>query len=158
MNHMLSPNNPPIMEDEGPVELQPAVWTKYYPSRMNHQPRLMYPLRASIDYDGLRHLSVEDWDEEALLILMRIICGRNRLVPRVIDLERPTKITVLIAQQASTMPCIQDWLNSALANALFVYSMKQRVPGSNPMHTSLVEPMAVGNDILKGVVAYHIHS
>ncbi|KAI0147303.1 hypothetical protein GGR57DRAFT_477009 [Xylariaceae sp. FL1272] len=51
---------------------------------------------ASIGPDGLRHLHAEDWDKEALLILMRIIHGRNRPVPRVMDLERLAKIAVLV--------------------------------------------------------------
>ncbi|KAK6853753.1 hypothetical protein PG995_010565 [Apiospora arundinis] len=43
-----------------------------------------------------RTLEASDWDAEALLILMNIIHGRNRAVPRSISLEMLAKISVLV--------------------------------------------------------------
>ncbi|KAI0182919.1 hypothetical protein EV127DRAFT_40277 [Xylaria flabelliformis] len=37
--------------------------------------------------DGFRHVNASDWDTEALLIILRIIHGRNRQVPRSLDLD-----------------------------------------------------------------------
>jgi len=41
-------------------------------------------------------LNAEDWDTEALLILMNIIHGRTWSVPRSVDLEKLAKIAVLV--------------------------------------------------------------
>ena len=43
-----------------------------------------------------RTLEASDWDAEALLILMNIIHGRHRAVPRSISLEMLAKISVLV--------------------------------------------------------------
>ncbi|KAI0895703.1 hypothetical protein F4806DRAFT_66736 [Annulohypoxylon nitens] len=51
---------------------------------------------TEVHLDGCRHVSAEDWDERALLILMQIIHGRNKKVPRVITLEMYAKIAVLV--------------------------------------------------------------
>lgn len=51
---------------------------------------------AEVHLDGCRHVSAEDWDERALLILMQIIHSRNKKVPRVITLEMYAKIAVLV--------------------------------------------------------------
>jgi hypothetical protein len=44
---------------------------------------------------GKRHISAEDWDEEAFLILMNIIHLRNHEVPRTITLEMLAKFAVI---------------------------------------------------------------
>ncbi|KAK3208892.1 hypothetical protein GRF29_69g21024 [Pseudopithomyces chartarum] len=46
--------------------------------------------------DGLYHISAEDWDADALLILLNVVHHRNRQVPRSVSLEMLAKITVLI--------------------------------------------------------------
>lgn len=46
--------------------------------------------------DGLYHISAEDWDADALLILLNVFHHRNRQVPRSVSLEMLAKITVLI--------------------------------------------------------------
>lgn len=46
--------------------------------------------------DGLRHIEASDWDDQALLLLMRILHGLNREVPRKITLEMLAKIAVLV--------------------------------------------------------------
>ena len=51
---------------------------------------------VSISADGSRCISANDWDPEAFLILMHIIHGRNRHVPRVVSLELLAKIAVLV--------------------------------------------------------------
>ncbi|KAI1318488.1 hypothetical protein F5Y16DRAFT_117966 [Xylariaceae sp. FL0255] len=51
---------------------------------------------ASLDADGLRHFDAEDWDEESLVILMRIIHRLNHHVPKKMNLERLAKIAVLV--------------------------------------------------------------
>lgn len=45
---------------------------------------------------GKRHISAEDWDEEAFLILMNIIHLRNHKVPRTITLEMLAKFAVIV--------------------------------------------------------------
>ncbi|KAJ1337313.1 BTB/POZ domain-containing protein [Microdochium nivale] len=46
---------------------------------------------------GREHcIEAEGWDVEALLLLMRVIHGRNRNVPRSVDLEMLAKIAVLV--------------------------------------------------------------
>ncbi|KAF2790571.1 hypothetical protein K505DRAFT_282387 [Melanomma pulvis-pyrius CBS 109.77] len=46
--------------------------------------------------DGLYHISAEDWDTEALLLLLNVLHLRNRQVPRSVSLEMLAKIAVLI--------------------------------------------------------------
>ena len=46
--------------------------------------------------DGRYHILVEDWDAEALLLLMNILHHRNRRVPRSLSLEMLAKVVVLI--------------------------------------------------------------
>ena len=45
--------------------------------------------------DGLFHISAEDWDEEAFIIIMDIFHLRFRRVPRTITLEMLAKIAIL---------------------------------------------------------------
>jgi len=45
--------------------------------------------------DGLYHIAASDWDPEAFLIVLRIIHGRNKQVPRKVTLEMLAKIAVL---------------------------------------------------------------
>ncbi len=51
---------------------------------------------ASTSTDGSHSIYADDWDSEAFLILMHIIHGRNRQVPRRVSLELLAKISVLI--------------------------------------------------------------
>ncbi|KAI1383756.1 uncharacterized protein F4822DRAFT_49870 [Hypoxylon trugodes] len=51
---------------------------------------------ALVASDGYRSVETEDWDLNALLILMRIIHCRNREVPRTVSLEMLAKIAVLV--------------------------------------------------------------
>ncbi|KAJ8127829.1 hypothetical protein O1611_g5807 [Lasiodiplodia mahajangana] len=46
--------------------------------------------------DGLRHVDASDWDVEALLIVLRIIHGRNRQVPKSLSLEMLAKVAVIV--------------------------------------------------------------
>jgi hypothetical protein len=46
--------------------------------------------------DGRYHISAEDWDVEALLLLLNVLHHRNRQVPRILSLEMLAKIAVLI--------------------------------------------------------------
>lgn len=50
----------------------------------------------SIRSDGRLHLSLLDWDPDAVLILMNIIHGHTRSVPRSVSLEMLAKIAVLL--------------------------------------------------------------
>ncbi|KAI1299460.1 hypothetical protein F5Y03DRAFT_397659 [Xylaria venustula] len=45
---------------------------------------------------GLRHIDAEGWDKDALLLVMRIFHGQNRLVPRNLDLEMLAKVAVIV--------------------------------------------------------------
>ncbi|KAI4679832.1 hypothetical protein J4E81_010236 [Alternaria sp. BMP 2799] len=45
--------------------------------------------------DGLYHITAHDWDAEAFLIVLRIVHGRNKLIPREVSLEMLAKIAVL---------------------------------------------------------------
>jgi hypothetical protein len=51
---------------------------------------------TSVSADGCRHIFADDWDPQAFLILMHIIHGRNRQVPRHISLELLAKIAALV--------------------------------------------------------------
>ncbi|KAL2256006.1 hypothetical protein VTK26DRAFT_2357 [Humicola hyalothermophila] len=51
---------------------------------------------ASVSADCCRYIHADDWDPQAFLILMQIIHGRNRQVPRLISLELLAKIAVLV--------------------------------------------------------------
>ncbi|EXF86038.1 hypothetical protein CFIO01_07606 [Colletotrichum fioriniae PJ7] len=46
--------------------------------------------------DGCYHMDATDWDSEALLILMQVIHGKTRSVPRHINLEMLAKLAVLV--------------------------------------------------------------
>ncbi|KAI3537971.1 hypothetical protein CSPX01_09768 [Colletotrichum filicis] len=46
--------------------------------------------------DGCYHMEATDWDPEALLILMQIIHGKTRSVPRQVDFEMLAKLAVLV--------------------------------------------------------------
>ncbi|KAI1120277.1 hypothetical protein F5Y10DRAFT_134817 [Nemania abortiva] len=46
--------------------------------------------------DGLRHVDASDWNAEALLIVLRVIHGRNRQVPKRLSLETLAKIAVIV--------------------------------------------------------------
>jgi hypothetical protein len=48
------------------------------------------------EHDGLYYIYTEDWDMEALLLLLGILHHRNRQVPRTVSLEMLAKIVVLI--------------------------------------------------------------
>jgi len=47
------------------------------------------------DVDGLYHMVAHDWDPEAFLIVLRIVHGRNKQVPREVTLEMLAKIALL---------------------------------------------------------------
>jgi hypothetical protein len=47
------------------------------------------------EVDGLYHIEAHDWDVEAFLIVLRIVHGRNKQVPREVTLEMLAKIAVL---------------------------------------------------------------
>ncbi|KAK1450737.1 hypothetical protein CCUS01_02193 [Colletotrichum cuscutae] len=54
-------------------------------------------MEASIKHiDGCYHMDASDWDSDALLILMQVIHGKTRSVPRRIDLEMLAKLAVLV--------------------------------------------------------------
>jgi hypothetical protein len=46
--------------------------------------------------DGLYHVPAEDWDDEALLCVLRVLHLRNGQVPRTVSLEMLAKIAVLV--------------------------------------------------------------
>ncbi|KAF2969454.1 hypothetical protein GQX73_g4117 [Xylaria multiplex] len=46
--------------------------------------------------NGFRYVDAEGWDTEALLIVMRIIHGQNRLVPKNLSLEMLAKVGVIV--------------------------------------------------------------
>jgi hypothetical protein len=46
--------------------------------------------------DGLFHITADDWDAEAFLIMLNIFHVRNKKVPRTISLEQLAKIAVLV--------------------------------------------------------------
>jgi hypothetical protein len=63
--------------------------------------------------DGRYHISAEDWDVEALLLLLNVLHHRNRQVPRSLSLEMLAKIAVLIdyydCAEAVEL-CIERWI------------------------------------------------
>jgi hypothetical protein len=48
------------------------------------------------EIDGLYHVNAEDWDAEALLVLLDVLHHRNRRVPHTVSLEMLTKLVVLV--------------------------------------------------------------
>ncbi|KAI0531973.1 hypothetical protein GGR58DRAFT_491877 [Xylaria digitata] len=46
--------------------------------------------------DSLRHVSAEGWDVEAFLIVMRIMHGQNRFVPKSLDLEMLANVAAIV--------------------------------------------------------------
>ncbi|KAK1455592.1 hypothetical protein CMEL01_04352 [Colletotrichum melonis] len=46
--------------------------------------------------DGCYHMDATDWDSAALLILMQVVHGKTRSVPRQMDLEMLAKLAVLV--------------------------------------------------------------
>ena len=54
------------------------------------------PWKEASEDGDIKHLNAHDWDEKAFLALMNIIHGRNRNVPREVDLEFVTKIAVMV--------------------------------------------------------------
>ncbi|RYP62552.1 hypothetical protein DL771_009682 [Monosporascus sp. 5C6A] len=50
----------------------------------------------SVTSDGCRYIHTEEWDPNALLVLMQIIHGRNWGIPRSVSLEMLAKIAVLV--------------------------------------------------------------
>lgn len=63
--------------------------------------------------DGRYHIPAEDWDMEALLILLNVLHHRNRQVPRSVSLEMLAKIAVLIdyydCAEAAEL-CTERWV------------------------------------------------
>ncbi|KAK8071902.1 hypothetical protein PG996_005250 [Apiospora saccharicola] len=59
---------------------------------------LLGPWRESTSVLGSSHFVIEEegWDDDALLILMHVIHGRTRSVPRFVSLETLAKIAVLV--------------------------------------------------------------
>jgi hypothetical protein len=77
---------------------------------------------APASTDLSRQIFADDWDPEALLILMHIIHGRNRQVPRLIDLELLAKVAVLV-----------DYYKCYEAVELFVELWLQELKGKLPL-------------------------
>lgn len=67
---------------------------------------------------GLYHIVVEDWDEDALLILLNIFHTRYNAVPRFVEIERLAKLATLIdyyqCEEATAM-CKEKWVDALLA-------------------------------------------
>ncbi|KAK0369094.1 hypothetical protein CLIM01_13545 [Colletotrichum limetticola] len=54
-------------------------------------------MEASVKHiDGCYHMDASDWDSDALLILMQVIHGKTRSVPRRMNLEMLAKLAVLV--------------------------------------------------------------
>ncbi|KAL0768349.1 hypothetical protein CaCOL14_009324 [Colletotrichum acutatum] len=54
-------------------------------------------MEASVKHiDGCYHMDASDWDSDALLVLMQVIHGKTRSVPRRIDLEMLAKLAFLV--------------------------------------------------------------
>ncbi|KAK2030301.1 hypothetical protein LX32DRAFT_615728 [Colletotrichum zoysiae] len=66
--------------------------SRYYDKKVNGTWEEATPHPA----DGRYHLEASDWDPAALLILMNVIHGRTRSVPRRVDCEMLAKIAVLV--------------------------------------------------------------
>jgi len=67
--------------------------------------------------DGRRYIVVQDWDETALLIILRILHLRNRQVPRTIDLETLAKLAVLVDYYDCT-EAVETYTTSWIASAV----------------------------------------
>jgi hypothetical protein len=74
------------------------------------------------EVDGLYHITAEDWDVEALLILLDVLHHRNRQIPRTISLELLAKLAVLI-----------DYYECAEALELFTEKWVEHLKASSPV-------------------------
>ncbi|KAI1283499.1 hypothetical protein F5Y07DRAFT_155014 [Xylaria sp. FL0933] len=64
--------------------------------------------------DGLRHIDADGWDKEAFVIVMQILHGRNRPIPRRLDLEMLAKVAVIVDYyncHESVEPFAEIWHN-----------------------------------------------
>ncbi|KAI3319831.1 hypothetical protein HD806DRAFT_508074 [Xylariaceae sp. AK1471] len=52
--------------------------------------------KSQRDSDGLLHVDASGWDTEALLIVLRVIHGQHRKLPKTMDLELLAKIAVIV--------------------------------------------------------------
>jgi hypothetical protein len=89
----------------------------YFATALNGPWREAAPASADLS----RQIFAYDWDPQALLILMHIIHGRNRQVPRRIDLELLAKMAVLV-----------DYYECYEAVELFVELWLQELKGEIP--------------------------
>lgn len=70
--------------------------------------------------DGRYHIVVEDWDEEALLILLNVLHAKYDEVPRTVDLELLAKLVTVIDYyqcREATALITEKWLGDALAKS-----------------------------------------
>lgn len=51
---------------------------------------------GKVDHQGLRRLTATDWDPEAFGIILNIIHGRHRHVPRSVGVEMLTKLAIIV--------------------------------------------------------------
>ncbi|KAI0814449.1 hypothetical protein GGR55DRAFT_631889 [Xylaria sp. FL0064] len=64
--------------------------------------------------DGLRHIEADGWDKEAFVIVMQILHGRNRPIPRRLNLEMLAKVAVVVDYYTcgeSVQPFAEIWHN-----------------------------------------------
>jgi hypothetical protein len=69
-------------------------------------------------HDGLHHIVVEEWDEDALLVLLNIFHTRYNEVPRTVDIETLAKLATLIDYYQcgeATSICTEKWIDTFLS-------------------------------------------
>jgi hypothetical protein len=76
---------------------------------------------ARDEEDGLFHITAEDWDADAFLILLNIFHLRNRQVPRAVSLDMIAKIAVLV----DYYECEES---IELFTAMWIKSLKENTP------------------------------
>ncbi|KAL6158742.1 hypothetical protein ACJQWK_03100 [Exserohilum turcicum] len=100
------PSNDAVPSDAASQATEPEQDDVYYHVSSRHLMLASPMFKRALDKDGFKesiphesdgfyHIDAHDWDPEAFLIVMQIIHGRNRNVPRVIPLEMLAKIAVV---------------------------------------------------------------
>lgn len=72
------------------------ISSRHLSSASERSRKMRHQWEQKRESDGYFHISVEDWDSEALLAILNIIHLRNRQVPHEVSLEMLSKLAVIV--------------------------------------------------------------
>ncbi|OCK73849.1 hypothetical protein K432DRAFT_430359 [Lepidopterella palustris CBS 459.81] len=116
----------PIKIDGEPPGIEIRVSSRHLILASSHFRRMLkgdWKEAKSLQLDGCLHIEETDWDADALRIVMDIIHGRFRRVPKVISLEMLAKIAVIV----DYYECHEV---VELFSSMWIQSLKHTVPAS----------------------------